>query len=91
MGGRQVTFSSPMNPDSIDGNFVIDAGDYCLGGLHVRVGQQHRVQVGFDLKPSTDDKAVLDCTIEGRDGHGWPRIRSLVGAPAPPTRWSTWY
>lgn len=66
--GLQVTFSSPMNPDSINGNFTISPPISATDVYTYWWDNNTELQLGFNLKPSTDYEVVLGRNIEGRDG-----------------------
>ncbi len=67
-GGLQVTFSSPMNPDSINGNFTITPAITTTEVYTYWWDNNTQLQLSFDMKPSTDYQVVLSRNIEGRDG-----------------------
>jgi uncharacterized protein YfaS (alpha-2-macroglobulin family) len=68
-GGLQVTFSSPMNPDSINGNFTISPSITATDVYTYWWDNNTELQLSFNLKPSTDYRVMLGRNIEGRDGH----------------------
>ena len=67
-GGLEVTFSSPMNRDSINGNFTITPTITPTEVYTYWWDNNTKLQLSFPMKPSTDYQVVLRRDIEGRDG-----------------------
>ena len=68
-GGLQVTFSSPMDPDSIAGNFTISPPVSATQVYTYWGDSNTQLQISFESKPSTDYEVTFSPKIRGRYGH----------------------
>ncbi|MCS7260388.1 MAG: Ig-like domain-containing protein, partial [Anaerolineae bacterium] len=67
-GGLEVTFSSPMNPDSINNNFIITPAITPTEVYTYWWNNNTKLQLSFPMKPSTEYQVVFNRNLEGRDG-----------------------
>lgn len=66
--GLEITFSGPMNPDSINDNFTITPTITPTEVYTYWWNNNTKLQLSFQMQPSTDYQVVLSRNIEGRDG-----------------------
>jgi alpha-2-macroglobulin len=67
-GGIEVSFSSPMDPSSITGNFTIRPAITATEVFTYWWDSNTQLQLSFDTKASTDYQVTLSRDIRGRDG-----------------------
>jgi uncharacterized protein YfaS (alpha-2-macroglobulin family) len=67
-GGLQVTFSSPINPDSINGNFTIQPTVAATQVYTYWWDSNTQLNISFPVEPSSDYQVTLSGDIEGRYG-----------------------
>jgi len=67
-GGLEITFSSPMDPKSINGNFTIRPTVAATQVFTHWWKSNTRLQISFPLEPSTDYEVTLSRDIQGRYG-----------------------
>jgi len=73
-GGLEVTFSSPMDPESINGNFTIDlpvgAGDLSSRDVYTYWWDSDtKLEISFPIEPSADYEVTISGAVRGRYGH----------------------
>ena len=67
-GGLRVVFSSPMDPDSINGNFTIQPPISPTQVYTYWWGSNRTLQISFDSKASSDYQVTLSGNMRGRYG-----------------------
>jgi uncharacterized protein YfaS (alpha-2-macroglobulin family) len=67
-GGMEITFSSPMDPESINGNFTIRPTVAPTQVYTYWSNSDTRLNLSFPAEPSTDYQLTLSGDIQGRYG-----------------------
>jgi alpha-2-macroglobulin len=70
-GGLEITFSSPMDPESINGNFTISPS-VDLGARDVYThwwDSDTKLEISFPIKASADYEVTISGAVRGRYGH----------------------
>ena len=68
-GGLDITFSSPMDPESINGNFTIHPTVAATEVFTYWWDSNTELEISFPIKPNTDYKVTISADVQDRYGH----------------------
>jgi uncharacterized protein YfaS (alpha-2-macroglobulin family) len=68
-GGLEITFSSPMDPESINGNFSIHPIVSATQVYTYWWDSNTQLQIAFPIEPNTDYEVTISGDVQGRYGH----------------------
>ena len=68
-GGLEIRFSSPMNPESINGNFTIRPPVTATEVFTYWWDSNTKLELSFPIEPNTDYEVTISGEVEGRYGH----------------------
>ena len=68
-GGIEIEFSSPMDPDSINGNFTISPPVSATEVYTYWWDSNTQLEISFPIQPSSDYEVIISGDMRGRYGH----------------------
>jgi uncharacterized protein YfaS (alpha-2-macroglobulin family) len=68
-GGLEVTFSSPISPASLDGNFTISPAVEATDVYTYWWDSNTKLRISFPVGPNADYEVTIDGDVQGRYGH----------------------
>ncbi len=68
-GGLEIAFSSPMDPESINGNFTIRPTVAATKVFTYWWDSNTQLEISFPIEPNTDYAVTLSGDVQGRYGH----------------------